>query len=190
MKTRFVFLSCALALAIAPGAIADDLVNLHNRPLEKTQYFHYRPMFGIEETAPIVSDWRRASQQTTYQIVIPPVQTPSNQVQVLVVPPTGDCLPGLVAQRPLAPAGFSSNINPTKSRANSLPKGDTVGQHVIGNLLGASRPTSPTIVRDAQKPQVMRTPQGVLSYQKPQPSAFGSEEIKTASRVRADLLRK
>jgi len=190
MKAYHVVLLCGLGLAIAPAAFANDLVNLQNRPLDKVEYFHARPQFGIEETAPIITDWRRPNQQTTYKIVIPPAPKSVNQEEVLVVPPSANSSSGLVPGRPLEHAGFTSNISPNTSRAYSLPKGDTVGQHVVGNLLKAAAPANPTAVHVAQKVPTGSAPNEVFSYPTVQLSASGLEQISTKSHVRAELLQK
>jgi len=173
----------------APSAFADDLVNLPNRTLEKVEFYHSRPRIGIDDTSPIVTDWRRAHQQTTYKIVIPPAPKSSNQEVILGSPTASDNSPNLITSRPLAPACFYT-INPNHAKANSLPQGNTVGQHVIGNLL---TPTKPTKTPQAQTvrpaPPSDNTPTQALSYGTTHTPASSSQQLSTSAKVKGELLK-
>jgi hypothetical protein len=190
MKNRFTVLLGSVAFIWMPSAFADDLVNLQNRPLEKVEFYHSRPRLGIEDNSPIVTDWRKRQQQTTYKIVIPPAPKSMNQEVILSAPPSSDPAPNLVSGRPLAPAGFNSNINANRAKAKSLPQGNSIGQHAIGNLLKASKPSQALPVRHAQNAPPDNTPKQALTYGITHTPASTSQQFSSKSQVIGTLLKK
>jgi hypothetical protein len=189
MKFSLAVLLCGLGLVTAPNAFADDLVNLRNRPLEKVEFWHSRPRLGIEDTSPILIDWRKSTPQTTYKIVIPPAPKSTNQEVILTAPSPVDNSSNLVSNRPLAPAAFNTNINPNRARANSLPQGNSVGQHVVGNLLTPPKPAKALPVRHALNEPAPSTPTKALTYQTTPTHASTSQQFLSAAHVKGELLK-
>jgi hypothetical protein len=137
MKTSLAMLLGELILISCPSAIADDLVNVQGRSLEKVHWFHGRTQLGIEDNSPIITDWRTAPNKTTFKVVIPPAPKPINE-EVVIQAGQSDGSSSVSTSRSLTPSRFRSNILPSNG---NLPNGNTVASHPpVGTLLRGANP--------------------------------------------------
>jgi hypothetical protein len=155
------WLIAGVFLTITPAyaqGYAKDRPMVNTGHLQPTTYFHARPLVGIEDNSPIVSDWRRRPESSPLVVPIPPlpasssgnIVVPSNAVPLgnnMYAIPTdagsgiGASHPMLGDRRYLQPAGPRSYYKPT-AVSPSLPTGTSTGVH--SKMLGSPHTVAPT----------------------------------------------